>query len=394
MSSTKYTFAVRYANGTPSNTIIDLGDVLVEKVQFQTSNLWGWGSGANGSIGNSSAVSYSSPVQVGALSNWKMVSSGTSSSHAIKTDGTLWGWGSGASGSIGNGRAIKYSSPVQIGSLTNWKMVSSGTETVAAITYNGELYIWGNNAGYTINNTVTVNYSSPVQIGALTDWNIVAVNSGHVAAIKTDGTLWTWGSGSGNVYSNLIAYYSSPVQVGSLTNWTSVAVDVSGLITGAIESDGTLYMWGATTNCSLGNDTNISYSSPVQIGTLGNWKSVSIGSSHVAAIKTDGTMWTWGKNNFLQLGLNLSDATLQYSSPVQIGALTTWKQLRAGTNNSYAVKTDGSLWSWGRNNFGQIGNASATAYFSSPVQIGALNIWKSVSGDLTVHAIAVPQFGM
>jgi alpha-tubulin suppressor-like RCC1 family protein len=273
-------------------------------------------------------------------------------------------------------------------------MVSSGTETVAAVTNEGRLYVWGNNSGYIINNTVSVNYSSPVQVGALTNWSSVAVNAGHIAAIKTDGTLWTWGSGAGNVYTNVTAYWSSPVQVGSLTNWAFIAVDLNGLITGAIESDGSLWMWGATTNCSLGNDTNIAYSSPIQIGTLNTWKAVNIGTSHCSAIKTDGTLWVWGKNDFLQLGLSLSDSTLQYSSPVQVGALTSWKQIKNAVNNSYAVKTDGTLWSWGRNQVGQLGNGTTVAYYSSPIQVGALNIWKSVSGGLTAHAIAVPQFGI
>ena len=114
-----------------------------------------------------------------------------------------------------------------------------------------------------------------------------------------------------------------------------------------------------------------------------NWVTVNMNNYSSFAIKTDGTLWSWGQNNSGQLGLN---DTNYRSSPNQIGALTNWLQI-SGNYNGYvttALKTDGTLWSWGRNNLGQLGLGNTT-YKSSPTQIGSLSTWVAVSGSMAIH---------
>lgn len=187
--------------------------------------LWTCGYNSQGQLGNNTTVNYSSPVQVGSLTNWKQVSSNAYHATAIKTDGTLWAWGSDFFGQLGNSiSGINYSSPVQVGLLTNWKQVSTGEQHTSAIKTDGTLWTWGWDAYGQLGNNTTVNYSSPVQVGLLNNWKQVSCGNFHIAAINTDGTLWTWGYNlNGGLGNNTTVSYSSPIQVGSLTTWKQIA---------------------------------------------------------------------------------------------------------------------------------------------------------------------------
>lgn len=214
------------------------------------------------------------------------------------------------------------------------------------------------------------------------------VAQGFQIGIKKNGTLWAWGY---NYYGQLglgnSTTRSSPVQVGAGTDWASVSTTGQYGTSLAIKTDGTLWTWGANVYGERGTSTNNSYvSSPVQVGALTNWSKVSGGQIHVAAIKTDGTLWAWGYNGYGHLG---DGTTTNRSSPVQIGAGTNWSKVSAGYVNTYAIKTDGTLWAWGYNPYGQVGDGT-TATRLSPVQIGAGTNWASVEADTyssAVHAI-------
>lgn len=500
--------------------------------------LWAWGNNNAGQLGIGTTASKSSPVQVGTLTDWSKVCAGQSFALAVKSDGTLWSWGYGAYGSLGNGTTTNQSSPIQIGSLTTWSSVAAGRAVVLARRTDGTLWAWGSSSYGALGLGPSVSAkSSPTQIGTATNWSdSIAVGSQETfdspiaAAIKTDGTLWTWGS---NTYGNLgLGHYtsvSSPVQVGTATNWSSVyasgrtlfaingdqnlwacgegmfsklgldltkptATDSStwsmvsagsehclgiktdgtlwawgrsnrgqtalavyytsvptkigtstwttvfaGTITSAgIRSDGTLWMWGDSSNGEVGNGATGQYSSPIQLGTATDWSKVVIGTggywgnpSHVFAIKTNGTLWAWGSNTYGELG---DGTTTNRSSPVQIGTATNWtaisassstnqahsgainslgelhmwgtgrsgecgiydvspidggvnwKSVSIGHRHTMALKTDGTLWGWGKNSAGEVGNGIATACLS-PVQIGGAN-WASVSaGDSYTLAV-------
>ena len=138
----------------------------------------------------------------------------------------------------------------------------------------------------------------------------------------------------------------------------------------------TLWAWGYNAYGQLGLGDAINRSSPVQVGALTTWSSVANGVLHTTAITTSGTLWAWGYNAHGQLGLG---DTTDRSSPVQVGALTTWSSIANGSYYTTALKTDGTLWIWGYNNHGQLGLGDATDR-SSPVQVGTLTTWSSVAG--------------
>ena len=247
------------------------------------------------------------------------------------------------------------------------------------------MWAWGKNTFGNVGDGTTIDKSSPVQIGALTTWSIINTNEWFSAAIKTDGTLWTWGRNyKGALGLGDETNRSSPVQVGALTTWSRIEGSREGQFL-AIKTDGTLWGWGLNTNGRLGLGNTTYYSSPKQIGALTNWVYSSIKLSNAVALKSDGTLWVWGQNYKGALGLG--DETNR-SSPVQVGALTTWSKVAAGSFQGTAIKTDGTLWTWGRNYGGKLGLGDAdTIHRSSPVQVGALTTWTNISGGQTILAL-------
>ena len=366
----------------------------------KTGSLWGWGRNANGSIGDGTTTQRSKPVQVAGI-NWSSISSSPTywngSSSAIKTDGTLWVWGLGDDGRIGDGTIVSKSSPVQI-TGTNWKQSACGKLHTAAIKTDGTLWLWGRNARNQLGTSNSTNYSSPVQTTSATnDWKMVACGEYSTMAIKTDGTLWGWGfntyGGIGMGETNATLDKSTPTQVGSNTTWKQVALGA--YHGGAVKTDGTLWMWGYNPSyyAAVGDGTGTDRFSPVQTAAGGtNWKQLSCGNNTSACIKTDGTLWTWG--NGVYYGCLGDGASVVRNSPVQtISGGTNWRVVSCGNYHMAAIKTDGTLWTWGNNYYGDLGDGTILAQYSgrsSPVQTAAGGTnWKQVAcgqnGSLAIH---------
>lgn len=207
-------------------------------------------------------------------------------------------------------------------------------------------------------------------------------------------TLWTFGLastgslGNNNTASNI----SSPVQtIASGSNWKCVSSDGIGSHTLATKTDGTLWAWGEGASGKLGNNSTANQSSPVQTSTAGtNWKHIAAATFSSAALKTDGTLWVWGNNVLGQVG----DLTVvNRSAPVQtVSNVTTWKNTSAGTATTAATKVDGTLWVWGCGVAGVIGN-NAASNRSSPVQtISGGTDWNRVSTG-GKHTLAIKNNG-
>ena len=378
--SSIYNVVVR--TGSQSGNIVATSNTMVVNLP-PPQYLWTWGYGTDGLLGLGNETTYVSPKQVGALTNWSSISIGAHAT-AIKNDGTLWSWGKNSSGALGLGDTTSRSSPVQVGALTTWSSVDvSDTYYNVAIKTDGTLWAWGYNGNGQLGQGGTTTTSSPVQIGALTNWLKASAGRYHQVAIKTGGTLWSWGKNNhGNLGLGNTTYYSSPKQIGSLTTWSSVSSS-AGLHNLALATDGTMWAWGRNATGQLGVGDSTDRSSPVQVGALTTWSSAVVGIYNSSAIKTDGTLWAWGYNSYGQLGQN---NTTVRSSPVQVGALTTWSSASIAMT-AVAIKTDGTLWSWGMGSFSQLGLGDANNR-SSPVQVGTLTNWLKVASRYRTMAIA------
>ena len=344
--------------------------------------LWMWGGGNTyGQLGLGDVIPRSSPVQVGVLNTWQTpAQTATLATTLIKVDGTLWAWGVNQYGTLGLGDVLHRSSPVQVGTLATWSKVCMGWFGQGAslgLKIDGTLWGWGNNARGGVGDGTVIPRSSPAQVGTLATWSQIATGLYHSLATKTDRTLWAWGrndgKGSGALGLGDGAHRSSPVQVGTLAAWSQIMAGYAHSL--ALKTDGTLWMWGGNTHGQLGLGDAAYRSSPVQVGTLATWSSVLNGSGfHSFAIKNDGALWAWGRNDLGQLGLGNA---IYRSSPVQVGTHNMWLKAGAGKTHSAALKTDGTLWVWGSGSNGYLGQGD-TVGRSSPVQVGTLATWVGI----------------
>lgn len=352
-------------------------------------NLYAWGRNAQGQIGNDTIIDASSPIQIGSTL-WSDVGSCGNSSSAIKSDGTLWCWGQGAQGKTAQNDEIDLSSPVQVGALTTWSKVDGGSNHFTAIKADGTIWAWGSGTFGQLGDGEAVRRSSPVQIGALTTWSTISAGGSTTAAIKNDGTLWAWGSGgSGQLGQNDLTSRSSPVQVGAGTDWAHVYAGYYNSMM-AIKTDGTLWAIGGQNSfgqLALPGANTISYSSPTQIGALTNWQTIAAGTAFCIANKTDGTLWGWGIGSSGELGVNNG---ITYSSPIQIGSDTDWGNAKiASYTGTLVVKADTTLWAWGTGSYGRLG-INSDVKVSSPTQVGSGASW--VVADISnVSSLAISE---
>lgn len=388
-----------------------------------------------GWLANSTVVSLTQVV-----GTWASIDEAFMNTAGIKTDGTLWTWGlntyctgSGTPGQVicasdlglyasqlcpwVNGTSFAFlclppldaatgsgvSSPTRVGSDSNWASVThtaSPIDTTFAIKTDGTLWCWGYNSGGTCGLGYTsFNVDFPTQVQPGTTWRIIRGGYYHVMGIKTDGTLWAWNGPDGYGALGLgadyqpVAYYSTPHQVGSDSDWADVQAGYHSTV--ALKTNGTLWAWGSNTFGQLGLGVDyqpaVPYSTPQQVGSDSNWASVSMRSNEsAAAIKTDGTLWAWGMNVYGNLGLGTGGTYYGHPSPTRVGTDSNWASVSVGNfpyEYTAAVKTDGTLWAWGSNAFGQLGLGDRTDRYS-PTQVGSRTDWGSVSaGSYATMAI-------
>ena len=383
---------VKAGSGNVTLSLVSVGSTLVENFSVGSSVSY-----ADSDYGTTVTISptssldqntvYALSYPSGAFTSLSGDVSYVGTAYTFKTilqEYTIWSWGKNENGELGLNDANHRSSPTQIPGIT-WTSIGNfnGNNQDSYVQLgrksDGTLWGWGGNQYGMLGQNDRTQRSSPVQVPGTTWTAAIGWQGSSARAIKSDGTMWVWGQdidGSLGLNQRNV-HVSSPTQIPG-TTWSTGAGKNTMTKNGnnlAIKTDGTLWTWGQNYQGVLGLNApiNSDKSSPTQIpGTT--WSTVHTDGESCAAVKTDGTAWAWGYNEYGQLGQNQGEGQLpRVSSPIQIPG-TTWVNINGGNDKKYGFKTDGTLWAWGQN--GYLLSPQTPDHQSSPVQIPGTT-WKA-----------------
>jgi alpha-tubulin suppressor-like RCC1 family protein/uncharacterized protein YjdB len=343
--------------------------------------VWAWGDNEDDELGNGLTPNYNTPstlhsdtpVQVSNLSNVTAIAAGMSAAYALNSDGTVWAWGSNYGG-LGNGVNGSSNIPVQVSNLTGAIAIAAGGYAAYALKSDGTVWGWGEGP---LGNNTYLDSNIPVQVSNLTDVIAIAAGGSAGYALTTDGTVWGWGQ---NVDGQLgfypdpgyqeqipgVTYSNVPVRILSNT----LAIAGGGADGYALKSDGTVWAYGDNGYDELGNGSASNPYRAAQVSNLTGATAIA-GGCYIGYALEAGSVWDWGFNCYGQLGNG--STVLESDIPVEASNLTNVIAIASGGSSGYALKSDGTVWDWGFNCYGQLGNG-LTTNSSVPVQLSRLNL--------------------
>jgi len=325
-------------------------------------SVWACGSNAAGQLGVGAVALRTTPVEVSGVGDVKSLALGLFHGLALKTDGSVKGWGTNGYGQIGDGTQADREKPVALPALSGVVGVAAGDYNSAAVTTAGQVWTWGDNTYGQLADASVTERTTPLAVSGLTGMTTVDSEGNHVLALKSNGTVWAWGDNShgqlGNGASTL-SPVNTPVQVSTSTGMGTVSAVAAGRTHSlALTATGEVWSWGSNDEGQLGDGGTASHTSPVHVTGLGGLSpvvAVAAGDGHSVALKADGTLWAWGDNAHGQLGDGTDDDQL---SPIQITGISGVVSVTASEHHTAVVLSDGAVWSWGYNHSGQLGDGS------------------------------------
>ena len=315
-----------------------------------------------------------------------LVAAGSTHSAVVRPDGTVWTSGRTTSGQLGDGTIVQRLMPVQVIGIASVKALAASENHSVALRHDGTLWSWGYNSDGQLGDGTSIERSTPVQVMGLSDVTAIAAGYGCTIALQRDGTVWGWGTNFyGQLGDGLTFGSKTPVQI--LAGVTAI---VSGdRHTVALRQDGTVWTWGYNMDGQLGDGaTSIYRRTPMQVMGLAGVTAIAAGGGHTVALRQDGTVWAWGDNIYGQLGDGTNNDRLM---PVQVTGISGATAIAAGHEHTVMLRQDGSLWAWGFNSDGQLGDGTTTRR-STPVQVLGLTGVTAIAGDGD-HTMALRQDG-
>ena len=329
---------------------------------------------------------------------------GAASSGFASESTTLYAWGNNANGQLGQGdygAGTNRDTPTRVGDADNWVQVATAAGGAAVLNAGGHIYQWGalwtapqmgqgDNPANPGMGLITV----PTRVGDRDDWAHVEFSGASVAGISDSGHLYTWGDSSqGQLGHGDYDARDVPTRLGTRSDWASVAIAGSGNFMIGITDAGHMYAWGnnaAQGRLGLGH-TGGTYNTPQRVGTATNWVSASTAGQFSTAINTDGELFAWGGNIFGQLGLGDMGAGTHRTVPTQVGTATNWVDTASGIDSTVALNADGEIWSWGVPELGRLGRSVTAAnpqYL--PGRVGDADNWVAL-GSGNTHFLALNE---
>ena len=386
--------------------------------------VWTWGKNYDGELGNGERMDRHVPVQ--ALSSSGMigitrVASTNDANHTVVVAGSLYTLsanlvGPGSIAIYPQKTSYQYGEIVCISVTTNTGYFVAGwsglpgaggltsanqalipilgnTAITATVVADGSVLSWGYNNNGQLGDNSTTERNAPVQVATITGLTgAVAVAGGefHSLALRPGGTVWAWGdNSSGQLGDGTVTDRWQPVSLAGVSNIVAMSAGAYHSVT--LDKFGKVWTWGYNYYGQLGNGNTSDQHSPVQVPGLSGVIAVAAGAFHTLALKSDGTVWAWGQNNSGQLGLNTTDANA-HSTPVQVPGLSGIQLIAAGFGHSVAAKSDETIWAWGLNSYGQVGDNTTTL---RPAPVKAMNLY---GGAISLsagkyHTVAVQNNG-
>ena len=367
-----------------------------------TGSPFAWGYNGNGELGDNSTSESPIPVLMNGTLTVAAIAGGEYHSLGLTNDG-VYATGYNAFGQLGNNSLTQKEVPGKVtktngtGYLTGAVAIAAGAEHSLALINDGTLRSWGDNSNGQLGNGTKTNSKVPVQVSGLTGLTVTDIAAGgfHSLAVTSTGAVWSWGFNSdGQLGNGTATDSSSPVQVsgiGGVYGAVSVAVAGGGLHSLALTNAGAVWSWGWNNYGQLGINSTTESEVPVQVedstGTtfLTGVTAIAAGEWHSLALTSTGAVWAWGYNGNGELG---NGTTTNSSLPVQVpNAPTGVIAIAAGAHFSLALTSAGTIWAWGYNADGELGNNSLV---NSTVPVQVTNLTGAVGiGAGYLHGLAI-----
>lgn len=326
---------------------------------------------------NQSGESAPSAIVTATPGPFRSVSIGGNHGCVIDAKAQMWCWGSNSSGQVDGASGGRMLEPVQVGGIATWKTVSAGGSNTCGVTADESIMCWGSNSvGLTVVAERPNGSRSPLPEER---WVALATGNDANCAVRGDGSLWCWGNLNGVNSGQL-------TRLGFASDWADV--DVGGSHFCARKLDSSVWCWGNNDSGQLGTGTMESVERPVSIPLAGKVKALSTGMIHTCAIDMDDQLWCWGGNGSGQIGVDLTDGAI--AQPSRVGGGSQWRDVKAANDWTCGVKTDGTLWCWGNNSFGQWGGAPRLTAEDLEL-IRTVPVSDVALGPPPLHAHTVPQ---
>ncbi|EKE19448.1 MAG: hypothetical protein ACD_9C00014G0001, partial [uncultured bacterium] len=339
--------------------------------------VYAWGSGGRLGLGVGEIAEKYVPVEIPNLTDVVSIAAG-SGGHvlALKSNGDVYAWGLNGYGQLGVGDTVTKEIPTKISTLSNVKAIGTGQyHSLAVVGDNGDVYAWGYNINNQLGNNSSTNSSVPVRVGVEGAWlsGAAAVTGMNYSslALMNNGTVWSWGSNNvGQLGLGSVGTQVVPAQISNFTNVKAIRSGTSHVI--ALTNDGDVYTWGYNNVGQLGDNTTVNKNTPQDIN-LGGIIGIAAGNSSLYAMGADGKFWVWGYNYYGELGIGTQGTGTNKIVPFESNLMDRIIDVACNTSGSggaaVALKSDGSVWTWGYGSSIMGTNSYSSAVVTSPVQV-------------------------